>query len=573
MIYFAWVDSTETTFSALHHRSDEDVFSFTVDHVEGDFPSLSLEIKNPRVGLLAPLRKRWAWLAYSDGVTVTPLFFGRLVGVPEGTEQEIMRLTFVARPADYQAQKDAVAAGLRVLPWFDPVWIAADRRADPDVVLEARTAMWHIDRTSLAVTASDIVAGEDGTVNIAGDFWRDSLSMRYSQIPARSVNVSARMTWKQEASGTVDVSRAIADAFGEAGTDLLYRISSYTGDGLSRDWPKTGQRIGSGWTVGEVKLPRVDGWTVQPKGLIANTALYSRAYFPLWYFQPTFKADFAASRDRLETVSFTVNAGTQDMLADLGDDDAIDLSFSSSAAAEAIDGAYPIGDLTRRSYFQTDRGRDSLRHLMLVARARLIAQARAVEIEAEIPFATAIGLSCRKSATLTDARIPGGTATGKIVGYSFGLSGDDGAMLGSVTVACTIGTGGSLGSDAAVPGYVTEGYADDWQAYTGGDEVLASGDLAFGHFDVAIADDGVIFDGFRALDAVEQCIVVNGPTAQAAVLGQPMTDAAEAIAALNEAFTEVQLTLKPLDRLSFVTDYPLAVSDLVIPKTIDLEAA
>ena len=88
MIYFAWVDSTETTFSALHHRSDEDVFAFTVDHVEGDFPSLSLEIKNPRVGLLAPLRKRWAWLAYSDGVTVTPLFGSS----PRGRGTEFFRL-------------------------------------------------------------------------------------------------------------------------------------------------------------------------------------------------------------------------------------------------------------------------------------------------------------------------------------------------------------------------------------------------------------------------------------------------------------------------------------------------
>ena len=57
MFYFAWVDSTETTFTAAHKREDEQILSIKIDHAEGDFPSCDIEIKNPRIGLLAPARK------------------------------------------------------------------------------------------------------------------------------------------------------------------------------------------------------------------------------------------------------------------------------------------------------------------------------------------------------------------------------------------------------------------------------------------------------------------------------------------------------------------------------------
>jgi hypothetical protein len=62
--YFAWVAASETSFDPnVHNREDEDVFGFTVEHSEGDFAGLEIEIRNPRVGLLAPARKVHAFLA------------------------------------------------------------------------------------------------------------------------------------------------------------------------------------------------------------------------------------------------------------------------------------------------------------------------------------------------------------------------------------------------------------------------------------------------------------------------------------------------------------------------------
>ena len=65
--YWAWVDATETTFTTDHVREDETLFGFAVSQSEGEFAALSLELKNPRVGLLSPGRKVWGWLSWDNG--------------------------------------------------------------------------------------------------------------------------------------------------------------------------------------------------------------------------------------------------------------------------------------------------------------------------------------------------------------------------------------------------------------------------------------------------------------------------------------------------------------------------
>ena len=104
---FAWVDGGD----AFVDRVDEDVFAFELSHLEGEFATLNVEIRNPRVGLLKPGRKRWCWLG-KDGVA---LFHGRLVGIPTNIREEVVTLNFVARPSDFDARKKAVAAGMRSL--------------------------------------------------------------------------------------------------------------------------------------------------------------------------------------------------------------------------------------------------------------------------------------------------------------------------------------------------------------------------------------------------------------------------------------------------------------------------
>src|SRR5436305_699866 len=82
--YFAWSGPLDPWDVTMLHE-DEKTFAITINHVEGDFPALHIDLKNPRVGLLAAGRNVWWWLSY----TPDPVRLGRpdqpaRRGVPRG---------------------------------------------------------------------------------------------------------------------------------------------------------------------------------------------------------------------------------------------------------------------------------------------------------------------------------------------------------------------------------------------------------------------------------------------------------------------------------------------------------
>lgn len=596
--YFAWVDASETAFTQAHAREDEAIVGFEVSHAEGDFPSLTLDLRNPRIGLLNPGRKRWAWLSW-DGDSASSagaeaLFFGRLVGVPADIQENIVRLTFIGRPADYDAQKRTLAAALKARPYWDPVWIDPARRDDPDVVLEARPQLWHVNRLTHAVTTSDILAGEDGTVSFGtADMIHDSMNISYGEAPLRRVSVSADVLWTQQANGTVDITDELVDAFADAGTTEPGMISSYTGQGLGDDWPEDDADIGGGWQVGPVTLTQADG-TILPaayktitvkydnvptSGLLTATSTVIKVRFPRWRFLPYFPVDYEAARSRTETLNFELQADVQAMISDESETEVLQLAFSSSEVSELIDGensnaTMPIEDLRRAQYFTTDRGQQSIEYLVSVARTRLLTRARTVQIEFETSFARAADLSCRLSASITDPRIPGGSASGKIIGYGFSCDGDTGTLTGSVRVGCSIGEGNSVAALAGNPVYVVDGVLEDGIQQRDGQTVMPiAGAVTYQTLLDGPADDGVDFFNMTPGNVIESFVVNNGVAVQAAALNQSFRDITAATEALNAVFTNVDLILVPVTGGPFEQDYNLIVSDLMVPKTIDLASA
>ena len=192
-IFFAWVERHETAFLAEHHRIDEEVFALHRSLDEGEFPSLEVDVWNEGVGFLAPGRRQWVWVSYERGPDdVVPLFFGRIVGVPQQFSEDMVRLTFRARPQDYEDRKEQIAAQHRELPVFDPLWMSEAERRDPDAILEAQSKLWWVDPVSHEVGLSDIVTGEAGTLVFTADMVDDdTLQMSYSRPPARRVSASA----------------------------------------------------------------------------------------------------------------------------------------------------------------------------------------------------------------------------------------------------------------------------------------------------------------------------------------------------------------------------------------------
>ena len=327
---FAWVDGDQTTFDETMLRVDVDILELDLEHEEGQTPTLSVTIKNPRAGLLNTNRYQWTWIAYqppnldpyaegvfsgpgdftntpngygssgapnntpptvvgtpewvsadwvvpgwqvydgatnpiippvppppnlgsspspsggasgpppyTNGNTVVPIFFGELIGVPDDLFAEKITLKFLARSMNYIQWKQAVAETLRANPAnYDPAFLKDTERDNPDKILEGWSRLYHVDRTSLEVSASDVLVGEDGTVVFTESppsAFYDSVKVKIGQAPLTNVQVQATAHWTQRTLGYV------------TGPDV--NVASYTGGTFASEWPKPGHNLGAGWTV------------------------------------------------------------------------------------------------------------------------------------------------------------------------------------------------------------------------------------------------------------------------------------------------------------------------------------
>lgn len=629
---------------ALHARFDEDVITVEITQSEGDFATLTVGLKNPGVGLLAAGRNLWCWLSWDQAWTpegggepdLVPLFNGRLVGIPRLAAGELVELQFLARPDDYNAQKAALAASLQVLPYWDPVWLAANISAD--TVLETYSALWHIDRTTLQLSISDIIEGEDGTVTIGEDVaLYENFSLAYGESPLVATTVSGTVSWSQQGQGVLDVTPNLVRAFDEVAAApygvLPYAlqktypnwlrtggsgmIQALYGDGLESSWPKPGTTIGGGWALSNLvdssgkPLCFIEEASANNKGGWLSPLVYGVQYtaainvvtqgtndaapsdseivmgqglerivlsFPLQTYNIRMHVEYKANRPRTETVTAVLTADVQRVLSDTADSDRESVELSSEYVGQGVDpgGGVPIGDLAYKSYFQTDRGTASFEYLLLAARAKMRARARSVEVTLGTDWRTALDIGLRHSITLLDRRLPGGNATGKVKSYT--LKAADGVMTGEFTIGCTIGNGTPSIAAVGENTYVDDPYVDrGWQVIAGAQYPLFEDELAYETLDAfVVADDGINLSYFTADEAVNYCTVDNGLEEQLTELdkyrdtiaptdGDPLTKA-------RELTTTVTLDLKPVQGSEFHTNFFPALTQLSLPKTIDLAA-
>lgn len=581
--FFAWVDEDEHFDEGEHLVEDEQIFSFEITHAEGEFAQLALDVINPRVGLLSLGRQVWAVLSVRYGTSVHVLIRGRLIGVPQQLQAEVVRLTFLARPPNWEALRAELADDLKVEPFWDPLFLTERALLDPDVVLEARPQLWHIDRVTHEVSASNIIEGEDGTQEVDGDFFYDSLHVTHRQTPASVVNVAADVSWQQKSQRSIE----IASRFPRKG------IFTYTGDGLLSRWPDPGTKIGKAWEVVRATPRLKNGRSfVNDRDQVILTQQLAKLTQVAIGVQ-TFEVGLALDRGYTERLTFSLTADVQPLLTEPGEEavDTVHVSANADTILEEESGLSPIRSDESRRYFQGERGQRSLKYLIMLARARLLHRARAVDIAFEIPFEDGLDMSCRRNVQLLDPRLPGGIAIGKIKAYTLSLNGDTGASACLVTIGCTIGRGGTIDPVDGSPTYVEDGYCAAGYVYRANqtfdalDDVVTYEDFS----DVDPTDDGFDIEHMNASNAViavttdneadEQMEKAGGELADAAaeggriftVLGQIDTQAlADAI---NQNPTTVTLEMVTLAPGPFETPIPVTVSVLKIPKTLDLEAA
>lgn len=626
MFNFAWVDASEKVFDPnVHAREDERVYAYEFNQVEGDFASLTIQIKNPRVGLLSLGRKTWLHFSKLHNGIQTPLFFGRLVAIPPNIFEDVIELEFIGRPADYAEQKAILADALRVAPYWDPLFIREDALDDADAVLEARSELWHVDPVTHIVSTSDLLVGEDGVVTFTGDDYYDAdMELTIANTPARSVQVTSAINWDNQGAGYVNLTGLLLDTWRNPVGNYSGLISSYTFMGLFNDWPQDQQTYSGGYYVQQSYLINVSGENIPPYvkkadnidpfnyefptnvpvgsmmlagpsyiggggGFDPSTIPTSMIYVPLGWGKPLFIIGYTASRAYTENISLSIGCDVQPVVTMPGEDEIIKIDVPSNKASDIILNELPIGNVGRRSFIDSDRGKQSLEYLINIGRAALIARSRAIRLVFTTNFSNGLPCSLRKNALVYNSKFPGGQILGKIIGIHHALDGKTGALRYQVTIASAIGRGGSYVPQIGEPRYVEEGYVDlGYQQYENTIDVLPTNDISYSLMPFVPNDDGIDFTSRLGVrDIVKLFTIENLPDVQAAavmdggtssrpdswaVVGETYFDEAKVRQVIQELPTRINMQLKPLTTGPYATDISVSVEDLVIPKQIDLEA-
>lgn len=604
--YFAWVDEDTDFDPDVHNVVDENILSFQFEQDEGDFAQLTITVKNPRIGLLNVGRKVWAWFSFFNGTDLIPLFHGRLLGLPDDIFQEIVTLKFTARPSDFVAQKAALAATLKARPYWDDLFIKPDSWDDPDTVLEARTANWYIDPVTHVVSISDILVGEDGTLEYpASSIIADTMQCRLNEVPLQAVTVTSVIPWQQTGGAALPLGHYIATRMFDS--EL---ISSFTFQGLQQDWPQSGADMGPGWVVqtgsltdvsfevqpeyvfpdyfDKTNLPVIPkGSVVYPNQITGGTyhSGEDNASFDtdsqtivaaIGYGVPVLDVTWAADRGYAQTIQFTLRTHMQQIATASDDDEAELVSIDANSVSDLdSNGDVPIPDVKMRSFIDTDRGLQALEHLILVARAHLVSRARAVELTFRVPLKIAAGLiTLRKNALAHDDHIPGGEATGKII--SFNMNGSDGKFFCDIKIGCAIGYGGSYTPVDGTPDYCVADYVEEgYQVYIDSVVLLDTSDITYSLGAIGYADDGLdLMHGMSIVQAVHALSVENTPDTQKVYLeANPGVDQAAVSAILGNIPTRIHLTMRPIGKGPYnaLIDN-ITLSELIIPQQINLEA-
>lgn len=618
MYYFAWVTGPDVPFDPDVHatrdddgvgRLDEDIFAFVLDQLEGGAATLTLEIANPGVGLLAEGRLQWAYFAedIGDAIVLRGLF--KLDGIPDGLQHETLTIVLLAMPEDFEDQKVALAANLEVAPHFHRAWIDGASLDDPDTALIARTQSWHLDPVTHVLTVSDKIAGEDGLVVFTADeVFYDPVDLQRGEPPARRFELTAEAQWTQHADGSIDISPQLQAGFAAAGTGYPFVLSTYTAKGLVDDWPEPGRNIGLGWSVRDTNVTDASGVVPAQQGIDDRLTLWAKSdnagitiqntdddltssvsislagsvglVAQQFALKATLEVAYDVDRSYVERMKITLAADVQTVATDVGEAEVIRLALSADVGApvgpDSTAGPYiPIGDMRRRSYFLTDDGKAAAQYFVARGRAALLDRARGVRIPFECDYDKGVlEVTTRKSATLSDPRLPGGTAQGKIVAWREAGNGDDGLFTFGVNIAPCIGNGNAVAAAAGTPVYAAAGvyFADGvYQARTG-QTILVAGDVTLADYSTgAPNDDGVDLLSLGPANAVKSVIVTNGVTEQRDLLaGTTFHDLTQASEALQNAKTSVCVDLLPLTGGPFLTEFAPAASGPMVPKGIDL---
>lgn len=166
--------------------------------------------------------------------------------------------------------------------------------------------------------------------------------------------------------------------------------------------------------------------------------------------------NYTSDRSFTENISFELNANIQPLL--------IDETATQETETLNITANNAVTGYT--SYWATGEGESALEYMMMRARARLLTKARAVNVSFQTSFYNGVDLSCRMGAQISDERLPGGVARGKIISYSLSGNGTTGEFVTDIKIGCSVGSDGSVDVSGGLESYA-DGYSEGYTVVSG----------------------------------------------------------------------------------------------------------
>jgi hypothetical protein len=487
-VYFAWIAAQDTAFDAgVHLVRDLNPLSLTFSEAEGKFPRVEIEVENPGLTALLTNSNRWALVSLDLGAGPFPWFRGRLKGLPGELGLSTVTLELVAQPDDLADTYETLLSD--ALPFVDPLF-GDDFAADPTSRLEATGEYVHVRASDLDVA---LVPAEVGIVDHPTPLvpLADGVSLTYGDPPVKSAKIRLVAEWTQTRRGSVDIS-------GPGGLggidDNSFNSQTYTPDTLVSSLPGPGGGVGdaSGWTVKRAEVSTSFEDVVVSAGSTEfparrATVILDEYVVSYDYRQPRREfCDVTAAID-LQAVALTgavdevleevtlgqisldsTTPGWEPATSYLVGDfvfwnnrryECIAAHTSGSTFAITVSGtthwqvvtsdASPLADSRRFQWFSTDRGKRSIQNACMRLGSFLRFRARCLTLKFDVPLTDGYGLSCRHTVDVAWSKLPGGTATGKVIEVSHSIR--DSAAVTSVTVGISVGTGSAPAPGA---GYV-----------------------------------------------------------------------------------------------------------------------
>lgn len=488
-LFFAWIAADEVFDPAVHAREDEDVFSIRISEAEGEFAMATVEIRNPRAGLLSPARLQRCFISAEiisrTSTSTSLLFSGRVVGIPVSLGRETCELEFIARPDDWTTKQAALLEELKASPRHHAALVSDE--SDLTQVLEGFAGLPQWDRTAGLVKLAEIdatralTAGYESFVyDLTSSAMEDSLDFTVSGSPLSAVRVELDVSWTQSMP-VLSVPLSADPGFGVSGyLEGLFggRPATLTGEDFSSSWPVQGSALDGGWSVlSSYLVGETDGFVTRQVDVAeaAPRAAWSETTYPVEVPVTRFYGNLVLQgryeQPRREVVSLTVAADVQP-LVEPPEPELLQYSVDGAAIAPASEklvsttyreyDASTLDFVTKQVSYRISKGQLTyagmsgnpgvigpiLTAALARAEARLRAAARCVEVSVDLTFEKTLGLDTSSVVSLTDDRLPGGSATGKVTAVELYADGD-GQCFGRVTFACSVGRASVLSAPTA----------------------------------------------------------------------------------------------------------------------------